>query len=91
MAQTQAALISTLPQSFSFGGAELNYHNIREDLNSTCAFVYAPSPNFSGKVVVSAVLQSELSLLITGDDYRGRPEIRRCRHTDSERGSGMTR
>lgn len=43
---------------------ELSQHP-RRDLNSRCAFVYALSPNFSGKLVVSAVLQSELSLMLS--------------------------
>ncbi len=68
--QTEEVLISTFQSLFLFNGVELNYHNIQGgDLNSRCAFVYALSLNFSGKLVVSAVLQSELtsmlSLLIT--------------------------
>lgn len=57
--QTEGFLISTLPQSlFLFNGVEPN-------LNSRCPLVYALSPNFSGKLVVSAVLQSKLSMMLS--------------------------
>lgn len=55
---------STIIILVQWSWTELSQHP-RRDLNSRCAFVYALSPNFSGKLVVTAVLQSELSLMLS--------------------------
>lgn len=67
---------------------ELSQHP-RRDLNLRCTSVYSLSPNFSDKLVFWcrpaewAFPRRYLSWSL-GDDYRGRPVIWPCRHTNSE-------
>lgn len=73
---------STIIILVQWSWTELSKHP-RRDLNSRCAFVYALSPNFSGKLVVSASCRASFPWCYLcwslGDDYRGRPA-----HTNSE-------
>lgn len=67
VAQTQEffdKLTATIIILAQWSRTELSQHP-RRDLNSRCAIVYALSPNFCGKLVVSAVLQSKLSLMLS--------------------------
>lgn len=90
VAQTQEFLISTLPQSlFLFNGVELNYQNILGGIwirGVPLFMLYHPISAANLLLVPSCRASFPWCYLCwsLGDDYRGRPAIRRCRHTNSD-------